>query len=156
LKNRLPSVLLATKSVATVVNRPATVTVAAMKSASLVRNVHRVKNAHHAKPAKKLQQSPRNALRVKSAHHAPLVKNVLRAVKNVHHAPRVKIASHVASVKNALFVNCASLWMQLQPLLLPLKSVQLASHVKNVLHAHRVKNVSHVPSKPLPPLLKKS
>jgi hypothetical protein len=59
LKNRLPSVLPATKSVATVVNRAATVTVAAMKNANLVRNVHRVKNAlhvSHAKPAKKRQR----------------------------------------------------------------------------------------------------
>ena len=82
-------------------------------------------------------------------------------MKNVHRALRVKIASHVASVKNAS-VNCANLWMPLRPLrllrpsLLPLKSVQLASHVKNALHAHRVKNVSHVQNKPLPPSLKKS
>jgi hypothetical protein len=87
---------------------------------------------------------------VKSAHHAHLV-------KNVHRAHLAKIASHVASVKNEC-VNCANLWMprlQPLPLLRPLKSVRLASHVKNVLRAHRVKNVSHVPSK-LPPLPKKS
>ncbi|MNO96929.1 hypothetical protein D3C76_886200 [compost metagenome] len=79
-------------------------------------------------------------------------------MKNVHRALRVKIASHVASVKNA-FVNCASLWMPLRllrPPLLPQKSVQLASHVKSVLHAHRVKSVSLVPNKLPPPLPKKN
>jgi hypothetical protein len=90
---------------------------------------------------------------VKSAHLAHLA-------KNVHRARHAKTASHVAIVKNARYVNCASLWIPLRPLpppqLQPLKSVQLASHVKNALHALRVKNVSHVQNKPLPPSLKKS
>ncbi|MCY1242106.1 hypothetical protein D9M72_550480 [compost metagenome] len=84
-------------------------------------------------------------------------------MKNVRRALRVKIASHVASVKNA-FVNCASLWMPLRLLrppllplrLLPLKNAQLVSHVKNARHAHRVKNVSHVPNKLPQPQLKKN
>ena len=130
---RPPSARPATKSVATVVSRAATVTVAAMKNASLVRNVHRVKNAHHvshAKPVKKPRQSlVKNALHVKSAHHAPLA-------KNVHRAHLVKIASHVASVKNA-FVNCVNHSTPLLRLLLPLplllKSVQLVSHAKSCL-----------------------
>jgi hypothetical protein len=93
---------------------------------------------------------------VKSAHLAHLV-------KNVHRALHAKTASHAAIVKSVQFVNCASLWMPLQPLLprlrlllQPLKNVRLASHVKNALHALRVKNVSHVLNKRLPPLLKKS
>jgi hypothetical protein len=155
LKNqRPPNVRPATKSVATVVSRAATVTVAAMKNASLVKNVHRVKNAHHVSHVKLVKKRrlllAKNAHLVKSAHHAPLVKNVPRAL----HA---KIASHEATAKSVRFVNCVSLWMPLQLSLppsrllpLPLKSVQLASHVKNALHAHRVKNVSHVPSKRLP------
>ncbi|MNR32589.1 hypothetical protein D3C85_1501870 [compost metagenome] len=80
-------------------------------------------------------------------------------MKNVHRVLRAKTASHVASAKSA-YVNCVSHWMPLRspplPLLPPLKNVRPASHVKNALHAHRVKNVNHVPSKPLPPLPKKS
>jgi hypothetical protein len=155
LKNLLPSVRPATKSVATVASKAATVMFAAMMSASLAKSVHRVKNAHHARsvshvkfaslasPVKKHRQSP-----AKNAHHALLVKNVRRVL-------RAKIASLVASAKNA-FANCASLWMPLQPLLLPLKSVQLASHAKNALHARRVKNVNHVPNKLPQPQPKKN
>ncbi|MNP67041.1 hypothetical protein D3C76_1628240 [compost metagenome] len=85
----------------------------------------------------------------------------------MHRALRVKIASHVASVKSVC-VNCASLWMlsllplplplpllQPQPQPQPLKSARPVRHGKNVLHVHHVKNVNHVPNKRLP-LLKKS
>jgi hypothetical protein len=79
-------------------------------------------------------------------------------VKNAHRAPRVKIASHVASVKNA-YVNCANHWMPLRPLLplppQPLKNVRPVSRVKNVRHVHRVKSVNHALNKPQLPLLKK-
>ncbi len=97
------------------------------------------------------------------------MKNVHRA-KSAHRVPhvlRVKIASHVANVKNVC-ANCASHWTLRQPLpvlllqLLPrLKNARLANrvknvrHVKNVNHVLRVKNVNLVPSKPLPPAKKK-
>jgi hypothetical protein len=71
----------------------------------------------------------------------------------------VKTASHVASVKN-VYVNCASHWTPLRPLLLPLslpplKSVRPVSRVKNALRALRVKSVNRAPNKPLPSLKKK-
>ena len=93
----------------------------------------------------------KNVHRVKSAPHVP-------------HALHVKIASRVASVKNAC-VNCVSLWTRHLPLPLPQplapKIARPASRVKNAHHAksanraRHVKSVNHAPSKPLLPPKKK-
>ena len=157
LKNRLPSVLPATKSAATVVNRAVAATTVAMKNASHVKNVpnvlhaksvHRVrnarlvKNAHRALHAKPLLKKP-------AQHHAKSVRPVphVKSVRLVQHVHLVKTASLVKSV----FVNCASRWMPLrQPMQRLAKSVLSALHVKSVNHALLVKNASLVPSRPLP------
>ena len=110
----------------------------ATKSASLVKNVHHVKNARRAKPVSHAKKH--RLLPVKNAHRARLAKSVLLV-------PHAKSANH--AVKNA-YANCASLWMQpqLQPQSLRLKASALPAHLaKNanlVLHA---KNAHHAPNR---------
>lgn len=149
MKNRLQnSVQLATKNVATVVNRAVAATIVVMKNANLVKNVlparsvpnaHRVKSVHLAN----------NAHRVKNVPSANLVK----PVKTRHLAKSVRpvlpvSASRVKLVKTARFVNCASLWTQPRLLIWPAKNVLNALRVKSVNHASLVKNVNHAPNRP--------
>ena len=115
-RNRQPlSALRATKSVATAASKAVTATVAVTKSVSRAKSVLHVKNVLLVNHAKSAAHAKKRRLWLK-----PLAKSAHRVhlVKSEHHAPHVKTASLVANAKNA-YVNCASLWMQRLPLLLP-------------------------------------